>query len=320
MDDRSAHPPPEPGPGEELRRVPEPARHQAARAARRQGALAVQAGRGHRGPAGAGGDAGVDPSGRRRLDGHVRDGARRGHHRGRARSLLLVLRRHLHRQLALHQPVGRGLVRGVRRCPAHRPIPLPVGSALRRRRRLGGHAGLCRLPRARRSRPGPHARVVVLERRALEGDDPGPDRGRPRRGRVLRADGVRADRGQRRRGPVDPRPAGRGAPGSRRDRGRHRPHPRRGVWRGRAAGEGVRQPRQRRVHPARPGQEHLPVRQGAQARLRPVPGVRRAGADPRRVHLGRSTARGSGGRSRGPTPAISSCWRGSSGTASAGAS
>ena len=58
---------------------------------------------------------------------------------------------------------------------------------------------------------------------------------------------------------------------------------------------GVREPRQQRVPAARPVEEHLSVRQGAEGRLPALPRVRRAAADRRRVHLDRDAARRLGG-------------------------
>jgi phage baseplate assembly protein W len=162
MTDLLVHPP-EPGPREELRRVPEPARHQAARAARGQGAPAVQADRGHGGAAGAGGDPGVDPAGRRRLDGHLRDRARGRDHRGRARSLLLVRSTNTYADNSRYAnpealPEGSFEVfAGAQRIDRYLYL---IGPAVRGRRRVGGAAGLRRMPRARRPRSGAHARVV----------------------------------------------------------------------------------------------------------------------------------------------------------------
>ena len=62
-------------------------------------------------------------------------------------------------------------------------------------------------------------------------------------------------------------------------RDRHDPRAGRGRRRGHAADAGVREPRQQRVPPARPVEEHLSVRQGAEGRLPAVPRVRRAAAD-----------------------------------------
>ena len=142
-------------------------------AAGRQGADPVHARRGRDQAARPARHPGVDAARDRGAHGHVRDRARRDGHQRAPRPLLHVLRRQLLREQPLHRSRAerrRCPVRGVRRRPADRALPVPVRSAVREHRR-----GLA----AARSTSAPPSAAAAISRACSSGST-----GRARAGRT----------------------------------------------------------------------------------------------------------------------------------------
>ena len=242
VDDRPAHLPAQPGPRQELRRVPEPARHQAARRRARRKALA-RSSRSSRARTKQRVPRGTQVSTPQATEEHTvtfetaRDLRR---HERRARPLLLATstRRYsreqpLHRSGAGH---GRRRVRGVR---AARSASSASSTSSDPRFANTGDASLLRVFLGTPERGGRDL-ARLLEWEYWDGTrwkelEPAPievDRGEVAFLGPLR---VRADDGQPHRRPVDARPPRRGARVARGHRDRHDPRARRGRRRGPAA-------------------------------------------------------------------------------------
>ena len=216
VDDRPAHLSAQPGSRQELRRVPEPARHQAARAARGEGARPVRARRGRREAARAARHAGVDAAGDRGAHGHVRDRARR-----RWSSTARPDRCFSYFDEAYSEN-SRYIDPAARRASTTRSRSSPARSASSAtstssdpRFANTGEASLLRVFLGTPERGGRDL-ARLLEWEYWDGTRwkelaARADRRRSRRGRVPRPAPVRADDGQPRRGSVDARPARRGA-------------------------------------------------------------------------------------------------------------
>ena len=266
----------------------------APRAAQR--ARPVRARRGRAEAARAARHPGLDAAGDRGAHRHVRDRARRRGLDRAPRSLLLVLRRQRTRRTAatsIPRPArSQRLVRGLRRRAAHRALHLP-----RRDPRFAntGESSLLRVFLGTPERGGRDL-ARLLEWEYWDGT----------RWKELEPAQIEVDRGEVAfLGPMRFEPTTVNHVEGLWMRGRLAEVPqspedteidtirdaRRGRRRGPAADPGVREPRQQRVPPARPVEEPLSVRQGAEGRLHPLPRVRRAAADRRRVHLDRDAAR-----------------------------
>ena len=294
LDDRSVDLSAQPGSGQELRRVPEPARHQAPAAARGQALIRfalVEGSQKQRVPRG------TQISTPQATEEHTVTFET-------ARDAVVSQAKPDRCFSYFDERTPRTAATSIR-SPARPTQPFEVFAGAQRIERFlylsdprfanTGEASLLRVFLGTPER-GSRDLARLLEWEYWEGTrwkelEPAHDRGRSRRGRVPRPAALRADDGEPHRGPVDARPARRGAGVARGHRDRHDPRARRGRRRGPPADAGVREPRQQRVPHARPRQEHLSVRQGAEGRLHPLPRVRRAAADRRRVHLDRDAAR-----------------------------